>query len=485
MIKIWENRALALLDRSLSNVPIEMNELDWKAQLSDDNLRLAKHLSAFSHLNNGGFLVFGVNNDGSLAGIINKEDTDQIIHRLGNIATNNLCHPLNIDHVIVEYKERYLLIVFIPESHYKPVHLKGNDLYESYKRTAGQTVKMPSSEVKALIALSQNLTFEDQIAKQNILIQHITETLDYKTYYKLLERNIPQKLQGLLDDFISENLIKESTHETYHVTNMGAMLFANDINKFNSLKRKAARLIIYSGTNKIDAVNDIVGKRGYAAGFESLIDYINTLLPKNEIIGNAIRTEVKMYPQVALREFIANALIHQDFSISGTGVTIEIYKDRIEITNPGTPLIDTNRFIGATPKSRNEQIASLLRRLKICEERGSGVMRAIAAIEAFQLPAPKFEKGDDYTRVIVYSHKSLSKMDKDDRTRACYQHCCLQHVSNQKTNNQSIRKRFNISDSNYPMASRIISDTIEAGLIKVSEQSGNSRKHANYLPFWA
>jgi ATP-dependent DNA helicase RecG len=164
---------------------------------------------------------------------------------------------------------------------------------------------------------------------------------------------------------------------------------------------------------------------------------------------------------------------------------IEIFSDRIEITNPGVPLIDTNRFIDTAPKSRNEALASLLRRLNICEERGSGIDRAISAIEVFQLPAPKFIREVDYTRVIMYAHKPLSKMDKDDRVRACYQHCCLQYVNNQTTNNQSVRQRFNIAESNYPMASRIISDTIDAGLIKPTDPESNSRKHAAYKPFWA
>lgn len=485
MIKIWENRAIAHLDRSLVHIPIELNELDWKTQLSDNTERLAKHLSAFSHLSNGGFLIFGLNNDGTFTANLTKEDVDIIISRLGNIANNNLNIPLSIDYIISLYNGHNILIIFIPESHQKPIHLKGNDLYATYKRSAGQTVKMPSSEVKALIALSQNLTFEDQIALQNIPHTELFDLLDYANYYKLLERRKPEKQNTFLEDFVSENLLKPSTHDTYHITNLGAILFANDINKFSSLKRKAARVIRYKGTNKIDAVDEIVGQKGYAIGFEGLIKYILSYLPKNEVIEHALRKEVKMYPEVALREFIANALIHQDFSIRGTSVTIEIFKDRIEITNPGIPLIDTNRFIGATPKSRNEEMASLLRRLHICEERGSGVARAIGAIEVYQLPAPKFIKEDDYTKVILYSHKTLAKMDKEDRSRACYQHACLQLVSNQKTNNESIRKRFNITDKNYPMASRIIADTIEIGLIKISASSGKSRKHANYLPYWA
>ena len=251
------------------------------------------------------------------------------------------------------------------------------------------------------------------------------------------------------------------------------------------MKRKSVRVIVYEKTNNINALKEWEEGRGYAAGFEGLIKYIMDQLPTNEIIEHALREKTKMYPEKAIREFVANALIHQDLSISGTGIMIEIYTDRIEITNPGVPLVDTNRFIDTAPKSRNEDMASILRRLNICEERGSGIDRAVAAIEVYQLPAPKFIREEDYTKVILYSYRQLTRMDKEDRIRACYQHCCLQYVSNQTTTNQTVRARFNISETNYPMASRIIVETINAGLIKYSDPGNKARKHTAYVPYWA
>jgi predicted HTH transcriptional regulator len=288
-----------------------------------------------------------------------------------------------------------------------------------------------------------------------------------------------------MDVLANEGLIKSNPGSSWDITNLGAVLFATDLKQFKGLKRKAIRVVVYKNNSRIEAQREQEGVKGYAAGFEDLIKYIMDQFPSNEIIEHALRQQVKIYPEKSVREFVANALIHQDFSITGTGVMIEIFSDRIEITNPGVPLIDVNRFIDTAPKSRNETLASLLRRLNICEERGSGIDRAIAAIEVFQLPAPKFVRETDYTKVTMYSYKPLSKMDKEDRIRACYQHCSLQYVSNQTTNNQSIRGRFNIAESNYPMASRIISDTINAGLIKPADPDSNSKKHAAYIPYWA
>jgi ATP-dependent DNA helicase RecG len=69
---------------------------------------------------------------------------------------------------------------------------------------------------------------------------------------------------------------------------------------------------------------------------------------------------------------------------------VEIFAQRMEITNPGEPLVDTLRFIDTPPKCRNEGLAAMMRRMKICEEAGTGIDKVIAAIEAFQLPAPDF-----------------------------------------------------------------------------------------------
>lgn len=188
-----------------------------------------------------------------------------------------------------------------------------------------------------------------------------------------------------------------------------------------------------------------------------------------------------MYPAIAIRELVANALIHQDFNLTGTGPMIEIFSDRMEISNPGLPLIDTLRFIDEPPRSRNETLAALMRRLNICEERGSGIDKVISAVEVFQLPAPDFRTTTNHTIAVLLGPREFADMDRADRIRACYQHACLWFVSGKHMTNTSLRERLKIDKKNYPMASRIIRDTIDVGLIK---QAGGSRKDAKYIPFW-
>ena len=191
-----------------------------------------------------------------------------------------------------------------------------------------------------------------------------------------------------------------------------------------------------------------------------------------------------MYPENAIRELVANLLIHQDFTITGTGPLVEIFDNRIEFTNPGKPLIHIDRFIDEN-QSRNQKLAFSMRRVKICEELGSGIDRVISNIELFQLPAPKFEINDIHTKVTVFAYKKLKKMDKQDKIRACYQHACLCYVTNTKMDNSSLKKRFDIDEKNSATASRIISDTLSEKIIKSDDPANNSRKYAKYLPWWA
>jgi predicted HTH transcriptional regulator len=191
-----------------------------------------------------------------------------------------------------------------------------------------------------------------------------------------------------------------------------------------------------------------------------------------------------MYPELAVRELVANALVHQDFDEKGSSPLVEIFNDRIEISNPGIPLISPNRFIDEY-QSRNEILSSVMRRLGICEKKGSGMDKVVFNIELYQLPAYDVQVQERHTKVILYSYQKFSDMDKKDRIRACYQHACLKYITNDKMTNTTLRERFKIADENAAMVSRIIRDTYEAGLIKEEDPENTSRKFVKYIPVWA
>jgi predicted HTH transcriptional regulator len=271
--------------------------------------------------------------------------------------------------------------------------------------------------------------------------------------------------------------------EGYDIKKIGAILFAKNIEDFDDIARKAIRIIFYDGTNRIKTIKEKTGQKGYAVEFEELIGYLDDQLPSREVIDRALRQR-NAYPVIAVRELVANALIHQDFSITGSSPMVEIFSNRIEITNPGKPLIEPLRFVDHNPESRNELLARFMRRLNICEERGSGIDKVVFECEANQLPAPEIIVDDRYTRIILYNHRTFRQMSKQDKIRACYMHACLKYVSGEYMTNQSLRERFRVDEQNYAIVSRIIADTIKAGLIKDYDSGSRSRKFAKYVPTW-
>jgi predicted HTH transcriptional regulator len=123
--------------------------------------------------------------------------------------------------------------------------------------------------------------------------------------------------------------------------------------------------------------------------------------------------------------------------------------------------------------------------MSICEEKSSGIDRIVHEAEVFQLPAPDFQAGHRRTIVTVYGPRPFDEMDRDDRVRACYQHCALKFVISERMTNQSLRERFGLPEKKAAITSQVIAAAIDANLVKADETVGGSRKYARYLPFWA
>lgn len=429
-----------------------------------------------------GYLVFGVENE--TYGIIGSTFKPKSEKIKNEELENWICQRLNprIDLRIFEfeYEGKYLSLFEIPAVSNQPLTF----LNVAYIRVGSINRKLrdfPDKERK-IWGKNKDSNYEKEISLENVSASDVVSLLDTQHYFDLLQIPYPSTREAVIEKFISERLILRSDRN-YSITNLGGLLFAKNLKEFPSLSRKSIRVIVYKGKNKLNTIKDIQGMKGYAVGFEGLVDYINDQLPQNEEISKTLRKQVRMYPEEAVRELVANALIHQDLYEKGSPV-IEIYSDRIEFTNPGLPIITPIRFIDEY-QSRNELLADLMRRLRMCEEKGSGIDKVIFGSELFQLPGPEFLVQEKHTKAIMFAHQRLSQMDKRDKVRACYQHACLKYVSNEKMTNQTLRDRFKIDEKNSAMASRIIRDTIADGFIKEDDPSSASRRFARYIPFWA
>jgi len=251
----WKENAISTLLDSLLPVPSELNELDWKSGLSCKTERLAQHICAFANNKGGGMFVFGVHNDGTCFSV-EKKDIEAIVQTLGNIAHNNLSYSIQIEHSLVEYNGASLLFVYVPEQKDKPVSLRGKDIFDSYCRSAGQTVKMSRNQVKAMLAVSQGITFEQMIAKKGLSVPEVLSLLNYKKFYTLLDKNIPSSSDTILDR-LSEFGACVFTGGKWDITNLGAILFANDLNDFPTLSNKPVIVRKYRGTNNRDMLSDL------------------------------------------------------------------------------------------------------------------------------------------------------------------------------------------------------------------------------------
>jgi predicted HTH transcriptional regulator len=363
-----------------------------------------------------------------------------------------------------------------------PVQFEGQEFIRvgSYKK---RLKDFPEKE-RALWRVFDRTPFEVGVAAERVPDDEVLRLTDYPAYFDLLQRPLPENRDGILKALAEDGLIGRCDAGGWNITNLGAILFAKRLKAFPSLDRKAIRVIQYRGESRVETVKEQVGGKGYACGFEGVIDFITGLLPSNEVIEQALRRAVPVFPELAVRELVANALIHQDLFLTGTGPMVEIFDDRIEITNPGVPLVDTRRFVDTPPRSRNEALASLMRRIGICEERGSGWDKVVFQTEFHQLPAPLAEATEDHTRVVLFAPRPLSKMDRANRLRAVYLHACLRYVNRGYLTNTSLRERFGIDPGNSATASRLIREAVDAQLI-VPAEPGAAPKLRRYVPMWA
>ena len=262
----------------------------------------------------------------------------------------------------------------------------------SYKKN----LKDYPEKERALVGVVLRSLFESGIALTAATSDDVLTSIDYAGAFRLLDIPLPDNRKAILNRLIAEKVIITRPGNRFDITNVGAMLFASDLRRFDRLGRKAPRVVIYKGDNKIQTLKEHpdpgsdIPRPGYAIGFEALLGWINDQLPQNEQIGQALRRKVRLYPEVAIRELVANALIHQDFNIMGTGPMVELYDSRLEVTSPGLPLVEPLRFIDEPPRSRNEVLAGLMRRMNFCEERGSGIKKVITAVRSTNCRRPIF-----------------------------------------------------------------------------------------------
>lgn len=479
---------LISLVHELCKLPRECEWVEFK-QNNDHPEEVGKYISALSNSallvgKDKAYVVWGIADETHeiLGTIFFPAKTKIGNEELENWLLQRLSPKINFKFYQIEIDSKSVVLLEINAASRHPTSFTNEEFIRigSYRKK----LKDFQEKERELWRLLDQTPFEVQLALVNVNKDKVFELLNYPAYFDLLQRTMPDGHQSILEALISDELVQKNDAGNYDITNLGAILFAKDLNSFLNLKRKLVRVVQYKGKNKQETIREHEGVEGYAAGFDGLVRFIMTLMPAEESLNTPIRKEKTLFPELAVRELVANALIHQDFFATGSGVMIELFEDRLEISNPGIPLVDVDRFLDAPPKSRNEKLASLMRRMGICEERGSGVDKVVFQVELNQLPAPLFETPTDFTRVILFSHRELKNLTKQDRIRACYFHASLKYIERDYMTNTSVRKRFGIAPENSAMASRIINDAVQSEFICIYDESVGA-KARKYIPTWA
>ena len=474
--------------RELTALPIETGWLEFKQNKADPQ-DIGEYISALANSaaldgKAQAYVVWGI--DDATHAVVGTT-FDPASFRIGNEELESwllrqLSPKIDFRFHVVDIDGLRVVLLVLARAVRHPVQFAGVEFVRigSYKKK----LKDFQEKERTLWRILDAVPFELQAAVPRLSADDAIALLDYPAYFDLLGRPLPNGRDAILQALAQDHLLEREDGGTWSIRNLGAILFARRLSDFGRLQRKAVRVIAYEGISRVRTLREQEGNRGYAAGFEGLIGFINGLLPSNEIIGQALRKAVPMYPELAIRELVANALIHQDLSVTGSGPMVEIFSDRMEITNPGVPLVEASRLLDHPPRSRNEALASLMRRIGICEERGSGVDKVVFEAEFYQLPAPSFEVIGDSMRSTLFAPMPLTKMAKADRVRAVYLHACLRHVQRAAMSNTSLRERFGIEPKNSATASRLLKEALDAGVIRLIDPDAPP-KLRRYVPEWA
>ncbi|MDT0210488.1 RNA-binding domain-containing protein [Curtobacterium sp. BRD11] len=381
-----------------------------------------------------------------------------------------------------ELQGQHVVLLSVDAARDRPVEFE----HISWVRIGSNLTKLsdwPTVEAR-LWSVLRGESFETGVARDGVVAEQLTDLLDLPVYFRRSRTPAPERQNELLIIFERLGVIQVEDSGRWKITNLGALLFARDLRQFPSLERRAVRVVQYAGVDRMETVRRQDGAKGYALGFTGLLAWVKAILPAREIYVEGERRTEEVFTDLLLREVIGNALIHQSFTDTGNGPLIEVFSDRVEVTNAGPPLLPIDRLINLPAVSRNGKLAGMMRRMNLCEENGTGWDKIASETERAGLPSPKVEVVEHATRVIVYGPRKLTAMQREDKVRAVYFHACLRWASYERLTNASLRSRFGISASNSSQVSRLISDAIEAGQIALYDDTVGHRAKS-YVPYWA
>lgn len=360
----------------------------------------------------------------------------------------------------------------------RPVVLDGRYLM----RQGESLVDMTPDHLRAIFVETEP-PFLDSVQTAGLAPEAVEELLDTLRFFVLSGAEAPADVAQRCHALAANGVLVDEGG-VYAITGLGAVLFARRMADFPALASRRLRFLQYAGATRTSVRRDLLAEGGYAVEFEKLLELVNASVPVDERIGAAHRVTAPMYSPVVLRELIANAIVHQDFRAYPSLITVELYEDRMEVTNPGEPLLDPRRFPEDT-RPRNLSLALMMRELKMCEARGSGVQRALEANESTGAADPRFQAGDGLTKAILIGKHDFMMMSASERNWAVFMHACRMWSGRRPMTNASFRQRYGLAVGRSSLVSIHIQQSMDEGLIAPMDAESSSRRYARYIPFYA
>ena len=484
-----EQQRIVDLVNDLRARPAETEWLEFKTNFWDPK-KIGELVSALSNSarlceQKAGFLVWGI--DDKTHDVVGTNVEPQL-KKVGNQEfemwmMQKLNPSLSLRFYTVLHPDGRVVLLEVPAPTETPIAF--DKIH--YFRIGSATTKMSDhpSKYKELIEKIIPYSWENGIALRYLASEEVLHLLDYASYFELADRRNPEDPEQILTSLEAGKLIERDVGKRWNILNLGAILFAENLEKFDSnIQKKAVRVARYEGTSRVtNPAHRRDARKGYASDFRELLEYINSLYPQTEVIGQALRESRPMFPSTAIRELVANALIHQDMTITGAGPKIDLFSDRIEISNPGRPLVGPNRMLDRPPRTRNNAMVSLMRRMDMCEDDGLGMDKVFHECEQYKLPAPQLVASSDSMKVIVHGPRTFDQLNNQERVNTCYWHCVLRYEVKRGTMSvSSLCERFGIDkEIDMEQILAVIEDAVAQDLItRITENGDNSE----YVPNW-
>ena len=358
---------------------------------------LASEVCAFANAS-GGRVFIGIDDNGKIIGT----DTSNIARSRIQDTINQIEPRLS---VIISIHEN-IIVITVPEGTNKPYSCSKG----FYLRSGPNSQKLERDSIIDFLQTEGKVIYDSIINEKYPITDNFNES-EYSKYLKksgisdVLPRESVLKNLGCAETMNSGNLV---------YTNAG-ILFFRDNSQEVYFDFTHVICVLYKGTEKVDIIDAKELDGSIIENIDNAMVFLKRNLKVRYEIKTVQRKNILELPEDALREAVINAVCHRDYFEKGARVMVEIFDDRVEITNPGSlPKGITKDNFGKTSVTRNPVIASLLHRAHYIERMGTGIMRMNLAMEKAGLKKPVFQTEGFFFKVIF--ERDLFQHDKNNGT---------------------------------------------------------------------